>query len=130
VSARNESFNAAAPIENSAVGQFRNTFDVNVLGRFLGIRAVAPVMRAAGGGAIVLVSSAGGREGTPGTALYATSKAANAYFAQSAALELVPTGIRVNAVAPGLVDTEMSRPVLPSSAFDRAFVSGVPRWPQ
>ena len=116
-----------APIEESTVDQFRHAFDVNVLGPFLGVRAVAPVMRAAGAGAIVIVSSAGGREGTPGMALYAASKAANANFAQSAALELAPAGIRVNAVAPGLVDTDMSRPVMPPGTLAPAATPGVPR---
>lgn len=117
----------AAPIEESTVDHFRHAFDINVLGPFLGVRAVAPVMRSAGGGAIVVVSSAGGREGTPGMALYAASKAANANFAQSAALELATAGIRVNAVAPGLVDTDMSRPVMPPGALAPSTAPGVAR---
>ncbi|GHH86044.1 hypothetical protein GCM10018793_56450 [Streptomyces sulfonofaciens] len=117
----------AASIEEATEEQYRLAFDVNMLGPFLGTRAVVPAMRRAGGGAIVVVSSAGGLEGTPGMSLYAASKAANANFTRSAALELASDGIRVNAVAPGLVDTDMSRAVVPPPAGEAAAPAGVPR---
>jgi 3alpha(or 20beta)-hydroxysteroid dehydrogenase len=117
----------AGSIEDATEEQFHLAFEVNMLGPFLWTRAVIPPMRAAGGGAIVIISSAGGLEGTPGMALYAASKAANANFTRSAALELARDGIRVNAVAPGLVDTDMSRAVMPPSLGETRADPRVPR---
>jgi 3alpha(or 20beta)-hydroxysteroid dehydrogenase len=97
-----------APVEQATVEQFQRAYEVNVLGTFLGTRAVIESMKRAGGGAIVIFSSAAGVEGSPGLCAYAASKAANASFAKTAAMELGGYGIRVNAVAPGGVDTLMS----------------------
>jgi 3alpha(or 20beta)-hydroxysteroid dehydrogenase len=97
-----------APVELATVEQFRSAFDVNVLGAFLGTRAVLPSMQRAGGGSIVIFSSAAGLEGSPGLSAYAASKAANVSFTRTAAMELGVHNIRVNAVAPGGVDTPMS----------------------
>ena len=65
-------------------------------------------MKRAGGGSVVIFSSAAGLEGSPGLCAYAASKAANASFAKTAAMELGAYGIRVNAIAPGGIDTPMS----------------------
>jgi 3alpha(or 20beta)-hydroxysteroid dehydrogenase len=97
-----------APVEQATVEQFCAAFDVNVLGAFLGTRAVIPSMQRAGGGSVVVFSSAAGLEGSPGLCAYAASKAANVSFARTAAMELGAYGIRVNAIAPGGVDTPMS----------------------
>ena len=97
-----------APVEQATVEQFQRAYEVNVLGTFLGTRAVIEPMKRAGGGAVVVFSSAAGLEGSPGLCAYAASKAANASFAKTAAMELGGYGIRVNAVAPGGVDTAMS----------------------
>src|ERR1700722_11441258 len=79
----------------------RLAFDVNVLGPALGTAACVPGMRAAGGGAIVFVSSIASMTGGGGFLPYASSKAANATYARCAARELGPLGIRVNALHPG-----------------------------
>jgi 3alpha(or 20beta)-hydroxysteroid dehydrogenase len=97
-----------APVEQATVDQFQRAYEVNVLGTFLGTQAVIGSMKRTGGGAIVIFSSAAGLEGSPGLCAYAASKAANASFAKTAAMELGGYGIRVNAVAPGGVDTVMS----------------------
>jgi 3alpha(or 20beta)-hydroxysteroid dehydrogenase len=80
---------------------------VNALGPLLGIQAVAPVMRAGGGGSIVNVSSFAGTRGVAGHAAYGASKWALRGISRTAATELGPFGIRVNAVLPGPVDTPM-----------------------
>jgi 3alpha(or 20beta)-hydroxysteroid dehydrogenase len=80
---------------------------VNALGPLLGIQAVAPVMRDGGGGAIVNVSSFAGTRGAPGHAAYGATKWALRGISRTAAAELGPLGIRVNAVLPGPIDTPM-----------------------
>lgn len=79
---------------------------VNLLGTLWCIQAFAPAMAAAGGGAIVNLSSAAAATCTPGIGLYPSSKAAVEALTRQLALELGPERIRVNAVAPGMVLTE------------------------
>ena len=86
----------------------RAAFEVNVLGPALGTSACVPGMRAAGGGAIVFVSSIASLAGGGGFLPYASSKAANATYARCAARELGPFGIRVNSLHPGGVETPMN----------------------
>ncbi len=82
---------------------------VNQVGCFLGMKAVIPAMRAGGHGSIVNVSSVAGLEGGAGLVAYSSSKFAIRGMTKTAALELGPLGIRVNAVCPGGVDTPMVR---------------------
>jgi 3alpha(or 20beta)-hydroxysteroid dehydrogenase len=86
----------------------RHAFEVNVLGPALGTAACVPGMRAAGGGAIVFVSSIASITGGGGFLPYASSKAANAAYARCAARELGPLGIRVNSLHPGGIETPMN----------------------
>ena len=85
--------------------EFRHTFDINVLGAFLGMKAVVESMKAAGGGSIVNVSSSAGLVGVKDAIAYSPSKWAVRGLTRSAALDLAPYGIRVNSVHPGLTDT-------------------------
>ena len=82
--------------------------DVNQRGTWLGLRALAPVMRIAGGGVIVNISSVFGTVGTGASFAYHASKGAVQAMTKAAAVELAPYGIRVNGVAPGLVASRMS----------------------
>jgi 3-oxoacyl-[acyl-carrier protein] reductase len=84
---------------------------VNVGGAFRVSRAVARPMMLAGRGRIINVSSVAGTKGGRGQANYAASKAALEGFTRSLAVELAPKGILVNAVAPGVIVTDMSRRV-------------------
>ncbi len=90
-------------------------YDVNVIGAVRLMRHAVPVMRARGGGAILLLSSINADFATPTLAAYAASKAAIESLTRTAALELAPDGIRVNAIAPASVDTPLLR-----DSFDRA----------
>lgn len=81
--------------------------DVNVIGAFLGIQAVAPRMAAAGRGSIVNVCSVLALLGGGGAGAYTASKWALRGLTKTAAIELGPRGIRVNAIHPGYIDTPM-----------------------
>ena len=83
----------------------------NVLGVFHITGAVAPVMMRQRSGAIINISSVSGEKGGKGQTNYAASKGAINAFTRALAVELAPRKIRVNAVAPGLIDTDMSREV-------------------
>ncbi|MGW7099774.1 glucose 1-dehydrogenase [Streptomyces sp. NPDC054838] len=96
-----------AHVERQRLADFEELLRVNLLGPFLGIQAVAPLLRAAGGGSIVNVSSAAGLVGIPGHAAYGSTKFALRGLTRSAALDLAGDGIRVNSVHPGAVDTPM-----------------------
>ena len=82
-------------------------FDVNVRGVFHALKHQIPALQKGGGGAIVNLSSIVGQIGMPGAALYIASKHAVNGLTRSAALEVAKQGIRVNAVAPGAIRTEM-----------------------
>lgn len=95
-----------ATIEDTELADFERVMRVNHTGTFLGIKAVAPVMRRQGGGSIVNVSSVRGLSGANRLGAYASSKFAVRGLTKVAALELGPAGIRVNSIHPGAVATE------------------------
>lgn len=86
---------------------YRKVFDVNVLGVFLSMQFEVPAMLASGGGSIINTSSILGKIGMPGASVYAASKHAVEGITKATALELAGQGIRVNAVAPGAIATDM-----------------------
>ena len=100
------------------VALFRKILDVNVVGTFIVARAAARVMRNTGGGAIVNISSISGVRGSKGRSAYGASKGAVIVLTQVMANDLARYNIRVNAVAPGPVDTPMVQAL--HSASDRA----------
>src|SRR4029453_17382846 len=83
------------------------TFDTNVLGVILSMKHEVRVMQGQGSGSIINISSTYGHEGAARASVYAGSKHAVEGITKSVALEIVNSGIRVNAVAPGPVDTGM-----------------------
>lgn len=94
---------------NTSLDEFRRVLDVNLVGTFLGIKTAAPAIERAGGGSIVNISSVGGLQGLPAVSAYVSSKFGVRGLTKSAAIELGPSGIRVNSVHPGSVDTPMIR---------------------
>lgn len=106
--------------------EFRKVVDTNLVGTFLGIKAVAPMMIANGGGSIVNLSSPGGFEGTPGMGAYTSSKWGIRGLTRTAALEFGGQGIRVNAVVPGPMRTAMTRrPGWEDADYDQHYESTV-----
>ena len=100
----------------------QDMMDVN-LGPALWLsQAVEPHMRQRGGGSIVHVSARPGTDPTAGMAAYSLSKSALSYLVRILDLELRPHGIRVNAVAPQLLDTAKTRPYLPAEMLAHAVV--------
>jgi NAD(P)-dependent dehydrogenase (short-subunit alcohol dehydrogenase family) len=90
-------------------GDWRSILDVNASGLFFCLQAGAEMMSERGGGAIVNIASIAGRNGRTLSPPYAASKAAVINITRSAAATLAPKGVRVNAVAPGIIDTEFNR---------------------
>lgn len=95
-------------LEHETVADLDKVLAVNLRGPFLGIQAVLPAMRARGGGSIVNVSSLAGTTSYPWHGAYSMSKWALRGLTRTAAIELEPSKIRVNAVLPGNIRTDMS----------------------
>ncbi|MFI6295099.1 SDR family oxidoreductase [Nonomuraea sp. NPDC050790] len=101
---------SAQPIERTTAADFERVLKVNLTGVFLGLRAAAGPLRAAGGGAIVNLSSAAGLFALPGAAGYGASKWGVRGLTKIAALEFSSARIRVNSVHPGMIVTPMTEP--------------------
>ena len=95
------------PVDQIAFDEFERVLRVNVMGVWLAIKHAVPPMRSSGGGSIVALSSVAGAIGFPGMAAYTASKHGVFGLVKTAAIELGPTNIRVNAVAPGPIDNRM-----------------------
>jgi len=105
-----------AAVEDIAPDDWSRTLAVNITGQFLCARRAVPLLKAAGGGCIINMSSAAGRLGYPLRTPYAASKWAVVGFTESLAMELGPHNIRVNAILPGLVQGERITRVLAARA--------------
>jgi NAD(P)-dependent dehydrogenase (short-subunit alcohol dehydrogenase family) len=109
---------ADIPALDTPVDLFRKVLDVNVVGTFVVARAAARIMKGAGGGSIVNLASVSGVRGSKGRSAYGASKGAVVVLTQVLANDLARYNIRVNAVAPGPVDTPMVEAM--HTAADRA----------
>jgi NAD(P)-dependent dehydrogenase (short-subunit alcohol dehydrogenase family) len=114
------------PVVQQTSDSYAATFDTNVLGTILGMKHALRVMGPRGHGSVVNVSSTMGHKGASGASIYTASKHAVEGLTKSAALEGASLGVRVNAVAPGPVETGMLNRFTGSEARKAVLIAGVP----
>jgi NAD(P)-dependent dehydrogenase (short-subunit alcohol dehydrogenase family) len=114
------------PVTEQTAESYAATFDTNVLGTVLSMKHELRVMQAQGRGNIVNLSSTMGHKGAPGASIYTASKHAVEGLTKSAALEGAEFGVRVNAVAPGPVETEMLNRFTGNPDRKAGLIAGVP----
>ncbi len=107
------------PLTELTVDDWQRTLGVNTVGVFLAIKHAVPKLLESQGGSIVCTASVAGLRANAGGVDYSASKAGVISIAQTTAYQLYGTGIRVNAICPGLIETGMTRPV-----FERAVERG------
>ena len=107
------------PLAQQTVEMWRNVLRINLIGPFLAIKHAAPIMLAQGKGSIICTASVAALRANAGGPPYAASKAGVVSLVQTTANELFASGVRVNAICPGLIETGMTK-----STFDRARARG------
>jgi NAD(P)-dependent dehydrogenase (short-subunit alcohol dehydrogenase family) len=105
-----------APVEAIDIAEWNRTIAVDLNGMFYCTRRAVPLLKAAGGGSIINLSSVAGRLGYPLRTAYAAAKWGVVGFTKSLAIELGPANIRVNAIQPGIVEGERIERVISAKA--------------
>ncbi|MFC3067728.1 SDR family NAD(P)-dependent oxidoreductase [Phenylobacterium soli] len=107
------------PMQEQDAAHWAEIVRINLIGHFLALKHAAPIMVAAGKGSIIMTASVAGIRSGAGGMPYSASKAGVISLAQTSANELYGTGVRVNAICPGLIETGMTKPV-----YDQARARG------
>ncbi|APZ50551.1 SDR family NAD(P)-dependent oxidoreductase [Salipiger abyssi] len=115
-----------ANAEDCTLDQWDFVMNINARGTFMGVRAVIPHMKAAGGGAIVNVSSNFAMVGRPGFSIYCASKGAVRLFTKAVAAEVAQDGIRVNSLHPGVIATPMTADLIATPEGLDQLLGGAP----
>ncbi len=100
-------------LEDYPVDAWRRVIEVDLIGVYLSCRAVVPGMRARNAGRIVAIASVAGKEGNPMASAYSAAKAGVIGLVKSLGKELADTGVRVNAITPAAVETDLFRQMTP-----------------
>jgi len=114
------------PVTEQSAESYAATFDTNVLGTVLSMKHELRVMQSQGSGSIVNLSSTMGHKAAPGASMYTASKHAVEGLTKAAALECAAFGVRVNAVAPGPIETELLNRFTGSADRKAGLIAGVP----
>lgn len=113
-------------VADADLALWQKIIDTNLNGTFLCSRKAAEIMKTADGGSIVNISSIAGRQASPTMGIYGIAKAGVEMLTKVLAAELAPFKIRVNAVAPGMVMTDFSKPIWSNTAIHDEIVKGIP----
>jgi NAD(P)-dependent dehydrogenase (short-subunit alcohol dehydrogenase family) len=124
------SINVRKPLLQYSGSEFDDVVALNLKGNFNVIQAAGRIMTARGSGSIVVFSSIRAQVVEPGQSVYAMTKAGVVQLVRGAAVEFGAAGVRVNAVAPGIVDTPLTRQIKSDDAWHRAYAekSVLKRW--
>ena len=117
------SINVRKPILKYTDEELSRVLDVNIKGNFNVLRASGRVMTARKKGSIILFSSVRSQVVEPGQSAYAASKAAIVQLAKTAAAEFGPHGVRVNAIAPGVIETPLTAPIKANTEWYDAYAA-------
>jgi NAD(P)-dependent dehydrogenase (short-subunit alcohol dehydrogenase family) len=117
------SINVRKTILNYSPDELERVLDVNIKGTFNVLQAAGRIMTAQGRGSIVLFSSIRSQVVEPGQAVYAATKAGIVQLARTAAAEFGPFGVRVNAVAPGVIETPLTAPIRANEDWYNAYAA-------
>jgi NAD(P)-dependent dehydrogenase (short-subunit alcohol dehydrogenase family) len=122
--------NIRKPLLQYADDEFERVIALNLMGSFKILRAAGEVMAARGRGSIIVLSSIRAQVVEPGQGVYAATKAGLVQMARALAAELAPQGVRVNAVAPGVVETPLTLPIKANPAWYGAYAAkpALGRW--
>lgn len=124
--------NVRKPLLEYTEAEFDKVVTLNLKGTFFALQAAGRRMAAQGKGSIILFSSIRSQVVEPGQGVYAATKAGALQMARALAAELGPQGVRVNAVAPGVVETPLTQPIKDDPAWYQAYASksALGRWAQ
>ena len=113
--------NVRKPIAETSAAEFERVVGLNLRGTFETLRVGGPRLARSGGGSIVLLSSIRSLVVEPGQGVYAATKAGIVQLARTAAAEFAAAGVRVNALAPGVVETPLTKPIEARPDWKRAY---------
>jgi gluconate 5-dehydrogenase len=119
-----------SPFRETRLEGFEKYFRANFLSAVYCTKAAAPFLLAGGSGAVLNIASVAGFIATPGESYYGSAKAAMIHLTKSLAAEWAPSGVRVNALAPGWIDTAMNEALRQNTETNRRILNSIPmgRW--